>query len=98
MKLSGIIDFLLMYRIRRCIYCRKIKWCEYRYFAYGIEVEDIFNPDIKGIDGYFCNNCKMLPIEDVFTKLKNRQYSLSKTSYAMGRNIIKEAKNDIKKC
>ena len=72
MKLiSGIIDFLLMYRIRRCIYCKKIRFCAYIDFRL---IKD--GKHDSGIKGYFCNECEKRTHEDIFHKLKNERYHI----------------------
>lgn len=51
---------LLPRRIRRCSYCRKIRYClqiEYR----------IEGADLKG---YFCKECEKKDIKDIFLKIK----------------------------
>jgi len=69
MFINKIIDFLLIYRIRRCLYCRKIKFCAY------VDYRIIKNGKHDGgIKGNFCSNCGKRTNEDIFKKLKDEQY------------------------
>jgi len=93
MNIKKLLSYIWSHRLRRCIYCGKWKLCEYIYFAYGIKKDSELDIDTIGIDGYFCDSCHGLPIEDIFTKLKDKQYPLSKIYHAMGWDNIKGGDN-----
>lgn len=67
--LSGIIESTMAKRIRRCLYCKKIRICTY------IDFKAIEDGKIeRGIKGSFCKKCAKIPMEDIFLKLKDKQY------------------------
>ena len=71
--LNKIIDSLLSEKIRRCLYCRKIRLC--KYIDYRVIKDGEHN---SGIKGNFCNECGKRTYKDIFTKLKNKQYYVFK--------------------
>jgi hypothetical protein len=75
--LNGFIESTMSKRIRRCLYCKKIKLCTY--IDYKIIEDEKIN---RGIKGSFCKDCAKLPIEDIFLKLKDKQYYIFKSIYA----------------
>ena len=68
---SKIFFFLNHYRIRKCLYCGRIKFCEY----IDYKMED------KGIKGSFCKVCQKIPLEDIFFILEDKQYYIFKAVY-----------------
>ena len=69
MFIHKIWDFMLTYKIRKCMYCKKIRFCAY------IDYQVIKDGKVeKGIKGNFCKDCQKFSHKDIFLKLKDKQY------------------------
>ena len=64
-KILNILDYIFSHKLRKCIYCKKWKLCQYIGWHYNID-----NIDKDVIEGWFCNNCQKLPSEKVLKILE----------------------------